>query len=189
MSEHGRDDRARRDARRCAVSFFPRAAIDRANPGRHLRRRGNLIELTAHGHSNARFGPDDLAAAAEELARQGITIAPDTILLLRTDWPQTHSPTDPAWWDGSPCLTKAAAEWRRFDFAQEEKGAAHEYEKAEEILTRAMRVHRALLPRIKFQIENLINLHELPPRVRLVALPVKWKSESAPARVIVFLDE
>ena len=78
---------------------------------------------------------------------------------------------------------------RRFDFAQEEKGAAHEYEKAEEILTRAIRVHRALLPRIEFQIENLINLHELPPRVRLVALPVKWKSESAPARVIAFLDE
>ena len=65
----------------------------------------------------------------------------------------------------------------------------HEYETADKILSGAMRVHRAMLPHIKFQIENLINLHELPPRVRLIALPAKWKSESAPARVIALIEE
>jgi kynurenine formamidase len=156
-----------------------------------------VLDLTAKGHANARIGPDDLAAAAAELARQKIAITPDAILLLRTDWPRTHQPTDPSWWDESPCLTEAAAKWiveKRprgvgFDFAQEEKGAAQEYEKADEILTGAMRVHRAMLPHIKFQIENLINLHDLPSRVRLIALPAKWKSESAPARVIALVDE
>jgi arylformamidase len=156
-----------------------------------------VLDLTAKGHANARIGPDDLAAAAEELAGRDIAIMPDAILLLRTDWPRTHSPTDPSWWDESPCLTEAAALWiveKRprgvgFDFAQEEKGATQEYEKADEILTGAMRVHRALLPHIKFQIENLINLHDLPARVRLIALPAKWKSESAPARVIALVEE
>lgn len=156
-----------------------------------------VLDLTAQGHANARIGPDDLDRAARKLAEQGIAITPDAILLLRTDWPRSHAPTDPSWWDESPCLTKAAAEWIvakkprgvGFDFAQEEKGAAHEYEKADEILTGAMRVHRAMLPHIRFQIENLINLHEMPPRARLIALPAKWKSESAPARVIALVEE
>jgi kynurenine formamidase len=155
-----------------------------------------VLDLTAKGHANARIGPDDLDAAALMLAADGIEIAADAILLLRTDWPRGHAPTDPSWWDESPCLTKAAAEWvvaRKprgvgFDFAQEEKGASQEYEKADEILTGAMRVHRAMLPHIKFQIENLINLHELPSRVRLIALPAKWQSESAPARVIALVE-
>lgn len=156
-----------------------------------------VLDLTAKGHANAKIGPEDLDAAALALAADGIAIAPDAILLLRTDWPRSHAPTDPSWWDESPCLTQAAAEWvvaRKprgvgFDFAQEEKGAAHEYEKADEILTGAMRVHRTMLPHIKFQIENLINLHEVPSRARLIALPAKWKSESAPARVIALVEE
>lgn len=156
-----------------------------------------VLDLTANGYANARIGPDDLERAAQALAAQGIAIAADAILLLRTDWPRSHAPTDPAWWDDSPCLTKAAAEWivaRRpravgFDFAQEEKGAAHDYRKAEEILTGAMRVHRAMLPHIRFQIENLVNLHEMPSRARLIALPAKWRSESAPARVIALVED
>jgi arylformamidase len=158
---------------------------------------GVVLDLTAKGYANARIGPEDLDAAAQALVTKGITIAPDAILLLRTDWPRSHAPTDPSWWNDSPCLTKTAAEWIigkkpravGFDFAQEEKGAAHEYEKADEILTGAMRVHRAMLPHIKFQIENLVNLHELPPKFRLIALPAKWTSESAPARVIAIVDE
>jgi len=156
-----------------------------------------VLDLTAKGYANARIGPDDLDAAARRLAADGIAIAPDAILLLRTDWPRSHAPTDPSWWDESPCLTKAAAEWvveRKprgvgFDFAQEEKGTAHEYEKAEDILTGAMRVHRAMLPHIQFQIENLVNLHAIPSRTRLIALPAKWQSESAPARVIALVEE
>ena len=51
-----------------------------------------------------------------------------------------------------------------------------------------MRVHRTILPRVVFQIENLINLDQVPSKVKVVALPVKWKTESAPARVIALVD-
>jgi arylformamidase len=151
-----------------------------------------VMDLTFKGHANARIKPEDLERAEKALNDQGITLKEGGILLLRTDWPKSHSPLDPSWWNESPCLTKAAAEWIvgkkprgvGFDFAQEEKGGEHEYEHADEILTGSMRVHRAMLSHIKFQIENLVNLHELPSTVQLVALPAKWHSESAPARVI-----
>ena len=155
-----------------------------------------VMDLTFKGHANARITPEDLARAEAALAKEGISLTPGLILLLRTDWPSGHSPFDPSWWNESPCLTKEAADWIigkgpravGFDFAQEEKGAAHEYEKAEEILSGAMRVHRAMLPHITFQIENLINLDQLPSRLKIIALPAKWNSESAPARVIGLID-
>jgi kynurenine formamidase len=154
-----------------------------------------VLDLTFRGTPKARIGPDDLDRAERQLEAKGITIRPGGILFLRTDWPKGHATTDPAWWNDSPCLTKEAAEWlvaRRpavlgFDFAQEEKGS--DYQKAEEILGSGMRVHRTLLPRITCQIENLCNLDQVPPTVKVVALPVKWKSESAPARVVAILDE
>jgi hypothetical protein len=108
--------------------------------------------------------------------------------------PKEHTTIDPKWWDESPCLTKEAAEWLvakppkvlGFDFAQEEKGG--DYEKAEEILSSGMRVHRVILPKVVFQIGNLINLHPIPSKAKVIALPVKWATESAPARVIALLD-
>ena len=51
-----------------------------------------------------------------------------------------------------------------------------------------MRVHRTILPRVIFQIENLINLDQIGPTAQVIALPAKWKTESAPARVIAILD-
>jgi kynurenine formamidase len=74
-----------------------------------------------------------------------------------------------------------------YDFAQEEKGA--DYEKADEILTSGMRVHRTILPKVVYQIENLVNLDQIPSKAKIVALPAKWKTESAPARVLALLDE
>lgn len=154
-----------------------------------------VLDLTFKGTPRARIEPADLERAARALAAQGIAIEPGGILLLRTDWPRGHVTTDPRWWDDSPYLTRAAAEWlvaRRprvlgYDFAQEEKGA--DYEHADEILGSGMRVHRTILPHVVYQIENLVNLHEIPSRVRLIALPAKWKTESAPARVIALLDD
>ena len=73
-----------------------------------------------------------------------------------------------------------------YDFAQEEKGT--DYQKADEILGSAMRVHRTILPKVIFQIENLINLDQIGPTAKVIALPAKWKTESAPARVIAILD-
>lgn len=155
-----------------------------------------VLDLTFKGHANARITPQDLEQAQEALLQAGIEIKPGVIMLLRTDWPKSHSPLDPSWWDESPCLTKAAAEWIvskapsgvGFDFAQEEKGDSFEYEQADQILAGSMRVHRAMLNRIQFQIENMINLDQLPSKLRLVALPAKWKSESAPARVVAIIE-
>ena len=146
----------------------------------------------------ALFGYDDVSTVAKDPARfssaQGITIPRGTMLLLRTDWPKGHDTTDPSWWNDSPCLTKEAAEWLvakepsvlGYDFAQEEKGA--DYQTAEEILGSGMRVHRTILPRVVCQIENLTNLDQIPSRVKIIALPAKWKTESAPARVVALLD-
>jgi kynurenine formamidase len=154
-----------------------------------------VLDLTFKGTPNARITPADLERAEQALQAQGIRIEPGGILFLRTDWPKGHVTTDPTWWDESPCLTKASAEWLvakgqkvlGFDFAQEEKGG--DYEKAEEILGSGMRVHRVILPTVVFQIENLINLHLIPSKVKVVALPVKWTTESAPARVIALLED
>ena len=155
-----------------------------------------VVDLTFKGHAHARITVADMERAEAALAEQGIKLEPGLILLLRTDWPNSKSPFDPSWWNESPCLTKESAEWLiakkpravGFDFAQEEKGGEHEYEKAEEILTGAMRVHKAMLPNLTFQIENLINLDKLPSKLKIIALPAKWHSESAPARVIGLID-
>ena len=155
-----------------------------------------VVDLTFKGHANARITVEDMEQAEAALAKEGITLEPDLILLLRTDWPSNKSPLDPTWWNESPCLTKESAEWIvgklpravGFDFAQEEKGGEHEYERAEEILSGAMRVHKAMLPKLTFQIENLINLDQLPSNLKIIALPAKWHSESAPARVIGLIE-
>jgi arylformamidase len=153
-----------------------------------------VLDLTAKGKAGARIDPADLDQAEQALAGQGIRIEPGAILFLRTDWPKGHDTTSAQWWNESPCLTRAAAEWlvaRKprvlgFDFAQEEKGT--DYQTADEILTSGMRVHRTILPNVVCQIENLINLDQIPAKVKVVALPVKWKTESAPARVIAIMD-
>jgi kynurenine formamidase len=156
-----------------------------------------VLDLTFKGRANERITPADLDRAERALKTQGIEIRSGATIFLRTDWPKGHVTTDPKWWDESPCLTREAAEWLvakqpkvlGYDFAQEEKGAGIGYEKAEEILESSMPVHRTILPRVVYQIENLTNLDQIPSKVRFVALPAKWKTESAPARVVALLDE
>ena len=151
----------------------------------------------ASSSANERITPADLERAEQALNREGIHLTKDATIFLRTDWPKGHVTTDPKWWDESPCLTREAAEWLvakqpkvlGYDFAQEEKGAGLGYEKAGEILQSSMPVHRTILAKIVYQIENLTNLDQIPSRVKVVALPAKWKTESAPARVIALLDE
>ncbi|MGH7824508.1 MAG: cyclase family protein [Candidatus Binatia bacterium] len=153
-----------------------------------------VLDLTFKGSPHARITPEDLDRAQQALKARGVEIQERGILFLRTDWPKGNDTTDPKWWNESPCLTQQAAQWivaRKpsvvgFDFAQEEKGS--DYQQADEILDSAMRVHRTILPNIIFQIENLINLDQIGPTAQIVALPAKWKSESAPARVIAILD-
>ena len=154
----------------------------------------SVLDLTAKGIAHASISPDDLDEAERKLKQQGVEIQEGGMLLLRTDWPKGHDTTDPKWWNDSPYLTKEAAQWVvnkkpsvvGYDFAQEEKGT--DYQQADQILESAMRVHRTILPKVIFQIENLINLDQIGPTAQVVALPVKWKTESAPARVIALLD-
>jgi kynurenine formamidase len=153
-----------------------------------------VLDLTAKGTARARITPDDLNEAEQKLKAQGIAIDEGIMLFLRTDWPKGHDTTDPAWWNDSPYLTQEAAKWVvekkpsvvGYDFAQEEKGS--DYQTADQILGSAMRVHRTILPKVTFQIENLINLDQIGSTAQVIALPVKWKTESAPARVIAILD-
>ncbi|MGE5819956.1 MAG: cyclase family protein [Deltaproteobacteria bacterium] len=153
-----------------------------------------VLDLTAKGVPRARITPEDLNEAEHKLKAEGVQIQEGTMLFLRTDWPKGHDTTDPNWWNDSPYLTQEAAQWVvakqpsvvGYDFAQEEKGT--DYQKADEILGSAMRVHRTILPRVIFQIENLINLDQIGSTAQIVALPVKWKTESAPARVVAILD-
>ena len=153
-----------------------------------------VLDLTVKGTAHARILPIDLENAEKSLNAQGIKIEAGGMLFLRTDWPKGHDTNDPKWWNDSPCLTKEAAQWVvakkpavvGFDFAQEEKDA--DYQQADQILDSAMRVHRTILPKVIFQIENLINLDQIGPTAQVIALPVKWKTESAPARVIAILE-
>jgi arylformamidase len=153
-----------------------------------------ILDLTAKGVAHASITTADMVEAEQKLERQGVTIPEGGMLFLRTDWPKGHDTTDPKWWNDSPFLTKDAAQWLvnkkpavvGFDFAQEEKGA--DYQQADQILESAMRVHRTILPRVIFQIENLINLDQIGSTAQVIALPVKWKTESAPARVIAILE-
>ena len=152
-----------------------------------------VLDLTAKGKAHARILPEDLDEAERKLKQQGVEIREGAMLLLRTDWPKGHDTTDPKWWNESPYLSKEAAQWVvnkkpsvvGYDFAQEEKGS--DYQQADQILESAMRVHRTILPRVVFQIENLINLDQIGPTPQIVALPAKWKTVSAPARVIAIL--
>jgi kynurenine formamidase len=153
-----------------------------------------VLDLTIKGKAHAQILPEDLDAAETMLTAQGVKIEAGGMLFLRTDWPKGNDTTDPKWWNDSPYLTQEAAAWVvakkpsvvGFDFAQEEKGT--DYQKADQILDSAMRVHRTILPKVTFQIENLINLDQIGPTAQVIALPVKWKTESAPARVIAILD-
>jgi arylformamidase len=153
-----------------------------------------VLDLTAKGTAHERITPDDLHQAEQKLNQQGIAIEEGVMLFLRTDWPKGHDTTDPKWWNDSPYLTQEAAQWVvekkpsvvGYDFAQEEKGS--DYQTADQILGSAMRVHRTILPKVIFQIENLINLDQIGSTAQVVALPVKWKTESAPARVVAILD-
>jgi arylformamidase len=173
--------------------FFDKPSVEQL-PLEAMMGKAVVLDLTFKGTAGARITPEDLEKAENSLNAQGVEIRENGILLLRTDWPKGHDTTDPKWWNDSPCLTKEAARWIvakkpsvvGFDFAQEEKGS--DYQQADQILDSAMAVHRTILPKVTYQIENLINLDQIGPAAQIVALPAKWKTESAPARVIAILD-
>jgi arylformamidase len=132
----------------------------------------------------------DLEKANEELKASDESIQFGDILLLRTDWAQRHIGTQ-KYFRESPGLTEEAARWiveRRpksvgCDFF-EEPAARRPGWTADEFV-----VHGAILGAGIPLIEGLVNLRDLPPRVRFFAPFYKFSGvESAPARAFALIE-
>ena len=133
---------------------------------------------------------EDLEKANEKLESTGESIQPGDILLLRTDWAQRHIGTQ-KYFKESPGLTEDAARWiveRRpksvgCDFF-EEPAARQPGWTADEFV-----VHGAILGADIPLVEGLVNLRELPARVRFFAPFYKFSGvESAPARAFALVE-
>jgi arylformamidase len=133
----------------------------------------------------------DLEKANEELEASGEKIQQDDILLLRTDWAQSHIGTQ-KYFRESPGLTEEAARWIvgkgpksiGCDFF-EEPAARQPGWTAQEFV-----VHGAILEAGIPLIEGLVNLRDLPPRVRFFAPFYKFAGvESAPARAFAVVED
>ncbi|HKH78323.1 MAG TPA: cyclase family protein [Rubrobacteraceae bacterium] len=133
----------------------------------------------------------DLKKANEKLKAVGESIRPGDILLLRTDWSQAHIGTH-KYFKESPGLTEAAARWIAekgpksvgCDFF-EEPAARRPGWTADEFV-----VHLAILGADIPLIEGLVNLRDLPPRVRFFAPFYKFSGvESAPARAFALIED
>jgi arylformamidase len=132
----------------------------------------------------------DLEEANENLKAAGESIRPGDILLLRTDWAQRHIGTQ-KYFKESPGLTEEAARWIvergpksvGCDFF-EEPAARQPGWTADEFV-----VHGAILGADIPLIEGLVNLRDLPPRVRFFAPFYKFSGvESAPARAFALIE-
>ena len=132
----------------------------------------------------------DLEEANKRLEVSGESIRPGDILLLRTDWAQRHIGTQ-RYFKESPGLTEEAAKGivdRRpksvgCDFF-EEPAARQPGWTADQFV-----VHGAILGADIPLIEGLVNLGDLPPRVRFFAPFYKFSGvESAPARAFALIE-
>ncbi|MDF2702768.1 MAG: hypothetical protein K0S10_1714 [Rubrobacteraceae bacterium] len=132
----------------------------------------------------------DLEEANKRLEASGEPARPGDILLLRTDWAQRHIGTQ-RYFKESPGLTEEAAKWivdRRpksvgCDFF-EEPAAREPGWTADQFV-----VHGAILGADIPLIEGLVNLRDLPPRVRFFAPFYKFSGvESAPARAFALIE-
>lgn len=133
---------------------------------------------------------EDLEKANEKLESSGESIRPGDILLLRSDWAQRHIGTQ-KYFKESPGLTEDAARWiveRRpksvgCDFF-EEPAARQPGWTADEFV-----VHGEILGADIPLIEGLVNLRDLPSRVRFFAPFYKFAGvESAPARAFALVE-
>jgi kynurenine formamidase len=133
----------------------------------------------------------DLEGANERLEASGESIRPGDILLLRTDWAQRHIGT-PRYFRESPGLTEGAARWIvekdpksvGCDFFEEPAARQPGWTPDEFV------VHGAILGAGIPLIEGLVNLRDLPPRVRFFAPFYKFaRVESAPARAFALVED
>lgn len=133
----------------------------------------------------------DLEEAKDKLEASGESIRPGDILLLRTDWAQRHIGTQ-RYFRESPGLTQAAAQWIvergpksvGCDFFEEPAARTPGWT-ADEFV-----VHGEILGACIPLIEGLVNLKDLPPRVRFFAPFYKFSGvESAPARAFALIHD
>ena len=132
----------------------------------------------------------DLEEANKRLEASGESIRPGDILLLRTDWAQRHIGTQ-RYFKESSGLTEEAAKVIvdrtpksvGCDFF-EEPAARQPGWTADQFV-----VHGAILGADIPLIEGLVNLKDLPPRVRFFAPFYKFSGvESAPARAFALIE-
>ena len=137
------------------------------------------------------FDAPDLEEANGRLEESGESIQRGDVLLLRTDWAQEHIGTT-KYFKESPGLTEDAALWIvskgpkavGCDFF-EEPAAREPGWTADQFV-----VHNAILGANIPLIEGLVNLRDLPPRVRFFAPFYKLAGvESAPARAFAVLED
>lgn len=137
------------------------------------------------------FDVSDLEEANERLESSGESIRRGDVLLLRTDWAQEHIGTA-RYFKESPGLTEEAALWV---VAREPKSVGCDF--FEEPAAREpgwtadqFVVHNAILGANILLIEGLVNLRDLPPRVRFFAPFYKFSGiESAPARAFALIED
>lgn len=132
----------------------------------------------------------DLEEANKRLEASGEPARPGDILLLRTDWAQRHIGTQ-RYFKESPGLTEEAAKWIVYrrpksvgcDFF-EEPAARQPGWTADQFV-----VHGTILGADIPLIEGLVNLRDLPPRVRFFAPFYRFSGvESAPARAFALIE-
>ena len=122
-----------------------------------------------------------------DLDRRGVALSAGDIAVLRTDWTDRHWGT-PAFWQESPYLTRAAAEW-----LVARRVSAIVYDFSEEYVVRKpgftgadCEIHHTILGAGIYNIEYVVGLGAIPgATTTIIALPIRLTGvESAPARVI-----
>ena len=132
----------------------------------------------------------DLEKANEKLEAAGEAIRPSDILLLRTDWSQAHIGTH-KYFDESPSLTEGAARWIAEKGPKsvgcdyfEEPAARQPGWTADELVE-----HLAILGADIPLIEGLVNLGDLPPRVRFFAPFYEFSGVESAPRAFALIED
>ncbi|HEX2033420.1 MAG TPA: cyclase family protein [Chloroflexota bacterium] len=149
---------------------------------------GVVLDLT-HKAPGEEIWPDDLAAALEAIAYQ---LQPLDIVLLRTDAAKYRH--EPRYLTDHPGMTKEAVHWlldrgiklMGIDAVGFDPPVPHMFKRQ-----KFWEAHRVMLEREYYHLENLCNLHEIPPPYHsftVSVLPIKWRGASAaPVRAVAIL--
>ena len=151
---------------------------------------GVVLDLTAKGAGDE-IWPDDLAAA---LAKIEYDLKPLDIVLLRTDAAKYRE--EKRYLTDHPGMTKEAVHWlldrgvkmMGIDAPGFDPPVPNMFERK-----KFWEAHMVMLEREYYHLENMCNLHEIPPPYHsftVSVLPVKWRGASAaPVRAVAMVNE